>query len=420
MAAPNVALFATRRFAPLFVVQFLGAFNDNLLRFAMVFLATFTIYRTEPARAEVLSTLAAGLFTLPFLLLSSIAGQLADGLDKSRLVRWVKLAEIAIMAVALAGFHARSIPVLLGCVVAMGVHSALFGPVKYSILPQHLRSDEIMGGTGLIEAGTFLAILAGQLTGGLVTPMLAGLIAIWVAVVGLLVSLLVPPAPPQAPLAVDRNIVRGTVRILRDAHGGRGVWLAILGISWFYSVGAIVLSQLPMLVSATLRGGQDVVVLFLLLFSLGVASGSMLINLLLRGEVSARFVPVAALVMAASLIALWASARLYLPAGAVGWRAFATRPQAWPLMGEVFVLAAAAGAFVVPLYAILQVESDPAKRSRVIGANNIVNAIMTVATVAAVTILHLAGVGVPGVLGALGLATGVGAMRSWQSWRRTR
>ena len=159
MSAPDLSLLGKRRFAPIFTVQFLGAFNDNLLRFAMVFLATFTIYQAEPGRADALTTLAAGLFTLPYFLFSSIAGQLADGLDKAKLVRWVKLAEIAIMLVALAAFRAQSIPVLLGCVTAMGVHSAVFGPVKYSILPQHLRPTEIMGGTGLIEAGTFLAIL---------------------------------------------------------------------------------------------------------------------------------------------------------------------------------------------------------------------------------------------------------------------
>ena len=309
MAAPDLSLLTKRRFAPLFLVQFGGAFNDNLLRFAMVFLAAFNIYRGEPGRAETLTTLAAGLFTLPYVLLSSVAGQLADGFDKAQLVRWVKLAEIAIMAVALIGFRAQSIPILLACVVAMGVHSTLFGPVKYSILPQHLHAGEIMGGTGLIEAGTFLAILGGQLLGGLVAPMTAGMIALGVAVAGLLVSFAVPPAPPAAPLAVDRNIVRGTRRILQAAQGGRGAGLAILGISWFYGVGALVTAQLTPLASGAFGAEPQVVTLFLLIFSVGVALGSVLVNRLLGGEVSGRYGPVAARAMAACLIGLWIAAR---------------------------------------------------------------------------------------------------------------
>ncbi|WP_425229553.1 acyl-[ACP]--phospholipid O-acyltransferase [Sphingomonas sp.] len=405
MAAPDLSLLARRRFAPLFAVQFLGAFNDNLLRFAMVFLATFTIYRADPGHAESLATIAAGLFTLPYFLLSSVAGQLADGVDKAKLVRAVKAAEIAIMAVALAGFHLASVPLLLTCVTAMGVHSAIFGPVKYSILPQHLHSREIMGGTGLIEAGTFLAILGGQLLGGLVAPVLAGEIAIGVAALGLLTSFLVPPAPPAAPLRVDANIVHGTAQILRAAQGGRGVWLAILGISWFFSVGTVVTAQLTALASGTLAAGPDVVILFLLVFSIGVAAGSLLVNRLLKGEVSARYVPAAALAMAAALIGLWIAARTYSPSGQPGWQAFAAQPQSWPILGCVAMLAVAGGAFVVPLYAILQTHADPANRSRIIAANNILNAAGTVGIVAVTLGLMAAGAGVPGVIGALGFAT---------------
>ena len=405
MSSPDLSLLTKRRFAPVFAVQFMGAFNDNLLRFAMVFLATFTIYKTEPARAEVLATLAAGLFTLPYFLFSSVAGQLADGLDKAKLVRWVKLAEIAIMAVALAAFHIASIPLLLGCVTAMGVHSAIFGPVKYSILPQHLRAGEIMGGTGLIEAGTFLAILAGQLLGGLVAPIVAGEIALAIAVAGFATSFLVPAAPPAAPLKVDANLFRGTAQILKAAQGGRGVWLAILGISWFFSVGTVVTAQLTALASGTFAAGPDVVILFLLVFSVGVALGSLLVNRLLKGEVSARYVPVAALGMAAALIMLWIFARAYTPTGAVHWQAFASQPQAWPIIACVALLAVSGGTFVVPLYAILQTHADPANRSKIIAANNIINAISTVSVVGIVLALLANGVGVPGVIGAFGFAT---------------
>ncbi len=405
MSAPDLSLLAKRRFAPLFVVQFLGAFNDNLLRFAMIFLATFTLYRDEPGRAEMLATVAAGLFTLPYFLLSSVAGQLADGIDKARLVRWVKAAEIAIMAVALAGFARGSIPILLGCVVAMGVHSTLFGPVKYSILPQHLRPQEIMGGTGLIEAGTFLAILAGQLLGGLIGPWQAGEVALGVALLGFAASWLVPGAPPVAARTpVDWNIVRGTVRILQAARGGRGVWLAVLGISWFFGVGTIVTSQLTPLAHDTLGAGPRVVTLFLLVFSIGVALGSLLVNRLLKGEVSARYVPAAALGMAAFLIDLWIAARLYTP-GPTDWRGFIAQPQGWHVLIALAGLAVTAGMFVVPLYAWLQTHADPAQRSRIIAANNIVNAAVTVMLTIIVVLLIGHGAGVPGVIGALGFAT---------------
>lgn len=170
ISAPDLSLLGKRRFAPLFAVQFLGAFNDNVLKFALLFLANFGVYAAAPEKAELLATLATGLFILPYFLLSALAGQLADTFDKSALIRAVKAAEVGIMTLALGGFWFQSVPVLLGCLFLMGVHSTIFGPVKYSILPQHLRENELMGGTGLIEAGTFLAILSGQLLGGLIPP----------------------------------------------------------------------------------------------------------------------------------------------------------------------------------------------------------------------------------------------------------
>jgi len=198
VSAPDLSLLGKRRFGPLFAVQFLGAFNDNLLKFALLFLANFGLYAADPGRAEMLATVATGLFILPYFLFSALAGQLADAHDKAKLVRWVKAAEIGIMALALVGFWQESAPLLLASLFLMGVHSAIFGPVKYSMLPQHLRDGEIMGGTGLIEAGTFLAILGGQLLGGLIAPWHAGLAAVGLAVLGFLASLLIPAAPATA------------------------------------------------------------------------------------------------------------------------------------------------------------------------------------------------------------------------------
>lgn len=407
MSAPDLSLLGKRRFGPMFVVQFMGAFNDNLLKFAMLFLANFALYRAAPHKAEQLATIATGVFILPYFLFSALAGQLADKWDKAVLVRAVKAAEIGIMLLALAGFWFESIPVLLTCLFLMGVHSTIFGPVKYSILPQHLGKNELMGGTGLIEAGTFLAILAGQLLGGILPPWEAGVAAAGVALLGFVMSLVVPSAPAVAPdLKIEWNMFKGTWRILQAAHGGRGVWLAILGISWFFSVGAILLSEFAPLVSGTLKGDASVVTLFLLVFSTSIAAGSLVVNKLLGGEVSARYVPVSALALSAFLIDLWIAARLFTPvtpgAGIAGFLATA---GSWHILIALVGIAFSGGIFIVPLYAILQTHSAPERRSRIIAANNIVNAVVTVVMVGIIGVMLANGVSVPGVIGAMGFAT---------------
>jgi acyl-[acyl-carrier-protein]-phospholipid O-acyltransferase/long-chain-fatty-acid--[acyl-carrier-protein] ligase len=416
MSAPDLSLLGKRRFAPLFVVQFLGAFNDNLLKFALLFLANFGLYAAEPAKAEMLATIATGLFILPYFLFSALAGQLADAWDKARLVRAVKLAEIAIMAIALAGFWVQSVPLLLASLFLMGLHSTIFGPVKYSILPQHLGSHEIMGGTGLIEAGTFLAILGGQLLGGVISPWQAGLAATALAVLGFLVSLAVPSAPATAPgLKIDLNIFRSTWQILKSARHGRGVWLSILGISWFFAVGAVLLAEFAPLVSGVLGARQDVATLFLLVFSVGVALGSIGVNKLLAGEVSARYVPVAALGLAAFMIDLWrATSGFEIATAGAGISQFLATAGSWRILVDLAGIAFAGGVFIVPLYAILQTHSAAGERSRTIAANNIVNAVVTVAMVAILTVLLGAGVSIPAIIAVLGFATlGVALVSCW-------
>ncbi|WP_241241810.1 MFS transporter [Sphingobium algorifonticola] len=407
MSAPDLSLLAKRRFAPLFVVQFLGAFNDNLFKFALLFLANFSLYRAEPDKAELLATLATGLFILPYFLFSALAGQLADASDKARLVRIVKGAEIGIMALALTGFWSESVPLLLLCLFLMGLHSTIFGPVKFSILPQHLHGNEIMGGTGLIEAGTFVAILSGQLLAGLISPWEAGIVATCLAMLGFGMSLLVPPAPALSTgITVERNVFKSTWAILMSARRGRAIWLSILGISWFFAVGAILLAEFAPLVSGVLGARQDVATLFLLIFSLSVASGSLLVNRLLRGQVSARFVPVAALAMAGGMIDLWLSTTAYAVVTRDATIAqFVATPGSWRIMADLFCIAFAGGMFIVPLYAILQTHSPVAERSRTIAANNIVNAFVTVAVVAIATVMLARGESVPGVVGAMGVAT---------------
>ncbi|MES2288134.1 MAG: acyl-[ACP]--phospholipid O-acyltransferase [Pseudomonadota bacterium] len=407
MSAPDFSLLAKRRYGPLFIVQFLGAFNDNVLKFALLFLANFTIYIDHPEAAEKLATLATGIFILPYFFLSSIAGQLADSIDKGRLIRWVKAAEILIMGLGLYGLWIHSVPVLLVALFMMGVHSTIFGPVKYSIIPQHLDQHEIMGGTGLIEAGTFVAILGGQLLAGVIVPWEAGLVAMALAVAGFVASLFIPPAPPEeANVRIDWNIFRGTWDIIREANHGRAVWLAILGIGWFFAAGAVLVSEFAPLVSGVLHADQSVVTLFLIVFSISVAVGSLIVNRMLKGEVSAKYVPVSALFMGAFLIDLWFSTTAFVPGQAgASISAFVQTPGAIHILIGLAGTAFCGGIFVVPLYAIVQVYSPKAERSRILAAANVINAGVTVGVViATLGLLHM-GISVPGLFGAIGFAT---------------
>jgi len=407
MSAPDLSLLAKRRFAPMFVVQFLGAFNDNLLKFAMLFLANFSIFASEPDKAEMLAAAATGLFIAPYFLFSALAGQLADRIDKARLVRWIKLAEVAIMSIGLAGFWFQSIPALMTALFLMGLHSTLFGPVKYSILPQHLGRHEIMGGTGLIEAGTFLAILGGQLLAGVIPAWEAGLAAMGIAVLGYIAALAIPPAPPvRGEHPIDWNLWRGTMHILKTARHGRGVWLSILGISWFFAAGAVLVSEFAPLVSGTLAARQEVATVFLVIFSVTIALGSLAVNKLLGGEVSARYVPISALGLALGLIDLWLSTSGFsVRTAGASFREFLATPGTFRILADLAVIAFSGGMFIVPLYAILQMYSLPEERSRIIAANNIVNAAVTVLVVLAITGMLSAGVDVPGLIGALGFAS---------------
>lgn len=406
MSAPDFSLLAKRRFGPLFVVQFLGAFNDNVLRYAMLFLANFTIFANAPEQSAMLATVATGIFILPYFLFSALAGELADAWDKAWLMRAVKVAEVAFMGLGLLGLWFQSIPLLLVALFCMGLHSTIFGPVKYSIMPQHLREQEIMGGTGLIEAGTFLAILGGQLLAGLVPAWEAGLIATGLAVLGFAVSLLIPAAPPIGKVAITRNPFVSTWQVLRAGRENKAVWLSILGISWFFAIGAVLVSEFLPLVSGNLGGRAEVVTLFLIVFSVAIALGSMLVNRLLRGEVSARYVPISALAMAVFMLDLWWATRGFVvvtPHADIA--RFVATPGSWRILLDLTGMAIAGGMFIVPLYAILQTKSSPEERSRTIAANNIVNAAVMVAVVAVATALLAAGVSIPGIIGTMGFAT---------------
>jgi acyl-[acyl-carrier-protein]-phospholipid O-acyltransferase/long-chain-fatty-acid--[acyl-carrier-protein] ligase len=394
MSAPQWGLLARRRFLPLFATQFFGAFNDNLYRSAMLFLVTFTLYRGEADRAAMVAVISGGVFILPYFLFSSVAGQLADRIDKARIARFVKLAEVVILAAGVLALDTGSLPLMMAVLFAMGVHSTIFGPIKYSMLPQHLAETELMGGTGLVEAGTFLAILMGQLAGGLLPTATATALMLGVAALGLVASLFIPPAPPEGECpAIEANLIRSTARIVGHARRNRSLYLAILGISWFFALGAVLTQQFAPLVGR-LNGTPAVGALFLGLFSVGVAIGSLMVGRLLGGVISARYVPAAALVLALGVIDLGFTIQRLVPApAAVGVRGFLDRSGSWHLVADLIAIAVAGGVFIVPLYALLQTLGDAGSRSRDVAANNIVNAAGMVLVSLLVTALMAVGAG---------------------------
>ncbi|KAB7647521.1 MFS transporter [Polymorphobacter fuscus] len=396
------ALLATRRFGPLFATQFLGAFNDNLFKTGLIFLVAFHLRAGDPVAAATLATVAAGVFIVPFVLFSGIAGEVADARDKAMIARGVKIAEIAFMALGALALAIESVPLALVVVFLMGAHSTIFGPVKYAILPQHLAPGELLAGTGLVEGATFVAILLGQIAGGLLPTGWVGPVAIAVALVGWLASRAIPTAPPASRVAIDWNPLTASRRALSEAFGHRELAIATLCISWFWALGAVYTSQFVPLARNDLGGSEGVATLFLAAFSIGVAIGSAGVGRLLGGRVSTRLSPWAGLVMALAGIDLWFAERaLHGSAGDIA--TFLADPRGWRVLADLTILAIAGGIFSVPLYGILQTATDPASRSRAIAANNIVNAGFQVTAVLGIGVAISHGVSVPTALVGAGL-----------------
>lgn len=387
-----LALLRTRRFAPLFVTQLLGALNDNLFKSALVITVTFGAAARTDISLDALVNLSSALLIVPFFSFSALAGQLADTMDKAKLTRALKLVEFAVMGVAVVGFHTASLPLLFAALFMMGTQSAFFGPVKYAVLPQHLEPTELVAGNGLIEMGTFVAILAGTILGGLViavpgigTAVLSAVL-LAVAATGYLSSRAMPAAPPTSSAKLDLNLVRATVTTVKIAHEDRGVWLSILGASWFWFVGALLLAQFPVFTQEVLNGDEYVVTALLAIFSVGVGIGSVACEKLTSGRVDVGIVPLAGAAMALALADLALTAAGHVaPTEVVGPRGVPVR-----IALDLFFLGAAGGLFIVPLYALMQHRAKESERSRVIAANNIVNAVfMVVAAVFAVALREL-------------------------------
>lgn len=401
-------LLATRRLLPFFLVQFLGAVNDNIYKNALVILIAYRDTSSSTA-TQIVVTIAAALFILPYFLFSATAGQLADKFHKTALVRLVKLWEIGVMVLASLSFTVSNVPFQLAILFFLGVQSAFFGPVKYGILPELLPAEELMGGNALIEAGTFLAILIGTIAGGLLILAPHGLAVVSatmlaIAVAGWAASLWVPRTPDAATaLHLNPNIAAETWRILRHVQERPELRWPILGISWFWLVGAGYLSQFPNYAKDVLGANNEVVTLFLTIFSIGIGIGSLLCGRLQKGQINARLVPWGALGMTIFAFDLALAGGDGHAGPLVGAFAFLATPAHWRIIFDLFAISVSGGIFIVPLYVLMQRRSEEQHRARVIAANNVMNALFMVAIGVASALILKAGYGVAGVFLALAL-----------------
>ncbi|MEO6743825.1 MAG: MFS transporter [Caldimonas sp.] len=413
-AHPNqFALLGQRRFGPFFWTQFLGAGNDNLFKFAFTVMVTYQL-RVEWLPTELAGLAIGALFILPFLLFSATSGQLADKFDKSTLIRFVKWLEIAIMGLAGWGFATANVPVLLACVFLMGLHSTLFGPVKFAYLPQHLSERELTGGNGMVEMGTFVAILLGSVAGGLLIamPEVGARATAWaclgLAILGRAVAQAIPPSPSTDPaLRINWNPITETWRNLKLAHGNVVVFRSLLGISWMWFFGAVFLSQFPSFAKEVLHGNEQVASLLLVVFSIGIGVGSLLCEVLSRRHVEIGLVPLGAIGMSVFSIDLYFAARGLPPAGSLSLAEFIGRPQHWRVMADLALLSLFAGLYSVPMYALIQMRSAPSHRARIIAANNILNALFLIGSSVGVGLLLKAQFTIPQVFLIVGLLNAV-------------
>ena len=411
-------LLRARRFAPLFATQFLGAFNDSLFKQGVVLFVTYQLY-SDPAKEFQFSAIAQGLFILPFFLFSALAGQLADDHDKSRLIRIIKLAEIGIMVVGGVGLLLANTLLMLAAVAAMGVHSTFFGPIKYAILPQHLEKDEVLGGTGLVEAGTYIAILGGTILAGALasSAVAAAAMTVAIAVLGYLAGRQVPPAPPAAErMPVNWHIIRASIQLVSATMHIRRLFLAILSISFFWTIGAVLIIIFPPLVKNVLGANEQVASLFIAIFSIGIAIGSVLVNRLLKSQVSARYAPGSVIMMGVFVVLLHFVALTWGEHGreltTLG--NFIFHPSAGLMILALLGVAISGGMFVVPLYAFLTTTVPKSETARTVAANNIVNSGAMV--IGSLLAFALSSMGI-GPTGQLLLVAAMCLISAWLGWK---
>lgn len=389
---------------PLFLTQFLGAFNDNLFKSALVTLITFDLAAKYGLNAPVLITVVAGLFILPFFLFSSLAGQISDKYEKSRLIRIIKLVEIILMVLTAAAFHYVQLWWLIALLFLMGAQSTFFGPLKYSVLPQLLREDELVAGNGLVNAGTNVAILTGTLCGGLfiMSPLgryyiSAGIVG--VAAAGYLASRFIPVLPASSPeLKIDRNLFRSTWQLITYPVPNRPVFMSIIGISWFWFLGSVFLAQFPSFAKDIVGGDEQVSTLFLVVFTVGIGFGATFCNKLLGGRVSGKYVPGSLIAISVFIVMLYFVSPSQAAGGALsGVGAFLSSGRSWLIILSMFLIAASGGLYSIPMYAMMQNLTPETHMARTIASLNIIDSLGMVIAAALMSAMIAAGMSINGV-----------------------
>ena len=395
-------LLGERRFGPFFATQFLGAFNDNVFKNALVILIAYQVTLTGGLRPEVLVNLAGALFILPFFVFSATAGQLADKFDKARVIRALKLLEIAIAVLGGIALAHRSVSLLLVALFLFGLQSTLFGPVKYSILPRTLAEKELVGGNGIVETGTSIAILAGTIVGGLLIARSDGAsvvvpaLIIVVALAGYAASRFIPPVPSADPaLRIGWNPVTGTWALFAVARRNRTVFLSILGISWFWFFGFMLLSQFPAYAKDILGGNEHVATLLLAALSVGIGAGSLLCERMSGHKVELGLVPFGSIGLSLFALDLSFSGPERASAALAGAGAFLAQPGSTRVLFDLLMIGLFGGFFIVPLYALIQSRAEKQHQSRVIAANNVLNAVFMVSAALVAALFLELGVTVP-------------------------
>ena len=407
------ALLRQRRFAPFFWTQFSGAANDNLFKFAFTVMVTYML-QVQWLPADMAGLVIGALFILPYLLFSATSGQLADKLEKRALIRAVKWMEVAIMGLAAWGFFSANVVIMLVCTFLMGLHSTLFGPVKFAYLPQHLSERELTGGNGMVEMGTFVAILLGQLVGGLlvvvpnVGPTWVGVSCVALALLGRLSAQYIPLSPATDPaLHVNWNPITETWRNLKLAHEQVAVFRSLLGISWMWFFGAVFLSQFPAFAKEVLHCDAHVASLLLAVFSVGIGAGALLCEKLSGHHVEIGLVPVGAIGMTVFAVDLYFATRGLPPAPVSGLYSvggFLQQGVHWRVMLDLGLMSLFTGLFSVPMYALIQLRAKPSHRARIIAANNILNALFMIASAVIAGALLKAGFTIPQIFLFTGIA----------------
>ncbi len=403
-------LLKQRRFAPFFWTQFLGAANDNIFKFALTVMVTYQL-QVSWLPSSLAGLVIGAVFILPFVLFSATSGQLSDKWDKTRMIRFVKSLEVAIMLLAAYGFYGSHVAVLLACVFLMGLHSTLFGPVKFAYLPQVLNEAEITGGNGMVEMGTFVAILLGNVAGGVLIAIpeighaMVALACLAVALLGRLTAQAVPPCPATDPdLKINWNPFTETLRNLKLAKTDTVVYRSLLGISWMWFFGAVFLSQFPSFAKEVLHGDANVASLLLVVFSIGIGIGSLMCEVLSKRHIEIGLVPFGAIGMSVFAIDLYFASRALPASTEMGVGAFLAQTDHWRIMADLALLAFFTGLYSVPMYALIQIRSPVPYRARIIAANNILNALfMIVSSILAGALLSL-GATIPQIFLLVGIA----------------